>query len=799
MGAGAVVPVNKKAKHDPFDVPVDLDGKYPLPPDTIDGKANPEYYRILVKRQVLIQEEHSRQGLPYIGLDPALKGIERMCEYHGLDFKSIADARTDAQIAEDTMRLIIETPGSVWSALDREIDVLWDFFHDAADQGREAILKRQDEAREEGCKKALTPEEVRLLRQEGKAWISRLTKIRRLREMARKPSWTTNDKLQTLAEEATHTLRFMAYVGRTSIKDRGNRGTQMYCLSPRRMKFGKWDVGHHIWMSLAYWEARNGVYFYATGVQKNVCPYEGVMCVLPPGMGKTDVGVHERALAICLNPMMMTAMIHSKSDMAERMMTLLTGTMSPNTDAGQRLRALFPNTPNFRKKPIASGFDLDVNITRKSPTATAAGVGERASGSDLDELYIDDPVDQKEAKEETSRKTTHERIHGTWMTRMRGKRRFWVWNTTLWHDDDTSSRMIKLLTRKKVWFVLYIDGAGGKEHDFCPVWEDSGWTASRYKAEYEKNPRDYMTIFGCDPTNETLSIVRKLALYAPTRPNGLANEQHDRFLSGCRRYMSIDPAATAKKTSDASGVVYAGLGEVERKTATGASESWRRIRILGAAKKRTAPTEVMDFVASFHRGGNRIDCVLIETVGGMAMFADQMEQRYPELPIQKITPRLPGQGLASKEARLKHCQMMLDDSLAGQGIKAVVEWPGVWKRGTAETCDKHPMAAVVVEPERLLCGECGHEINRLVLDDGMDWLAEEVLKFGHAEDNGLDALTQLCIHLWNDVQIGGVYTAGLLVGQAPRDPRLVQLLGEWNKKASGEDIIDAEYRILRSA
>lgn len=762
-----------------FDVPVDLN---PLPPAAIDGIPNPEYYRVRVSNINRIAEGHASRGLTYSGYEQHLKGLKLEAELHGIDPKTVMDSRSDAQIFEDCIHKLLDSPTMLFEATDAELDAITKGMDRCELLVDEAYQDEKKKAGEQGRKNRLTATQIKQLRELGKAIRDRISRVRRLRERAKNPvpAGTPNKKHKQI--EAAHTLRFMLYVGRSQTSDLGIDGTTVFDIGPP-----------HARMALAYWEARNGIYFSAKGAQRNVIPYEGVMIVMPPGHGKTEYGIHTEALAINHDPKRQTIMLHAQSEIASEMKQYVSKFFDPSEPVGRRNLALFPGVELHKKDNNAHSMRLVVrDETLRAPTIRAHGVGDKASGRNCTDLYIDDPVDESERDSEADRTRKWKRIENTWFPRKRGHAGMIVWITTLWHEDDASCRKIaqaklaaKTNGKKGVMFRVLRIGAGGPKEQFAPVWKRA------YNKEYLRRkfqsmgPIDYATVYQCNPASREAAIVKKLALYAPTMPDGTPNEQHQRFLAGGVRHLSIDPAATNRESSDRAGVIYAAHGDLQWQEGS-VHHSVPRLRIISGQRLRATQSEVVEEIAEFARV-NRVDYIYCETVSGFAATAEMFENQY-DIDVIRLQPTN-----KKKEVRLRNCQVMLDDSHRDKGIIPVVEFPGKWDKGASQ-CTNCGSLSLRITGEHAICSECDRLVDRLVPDDSIEWLVNQLTRFGVVnDDDGVDALTQLALHIAPDLGVGeGVASQVIKAQVRGGDSRKLRVIRSYRESLNRSQDFDTD-------
>lgn len=733
------------------DFPVlDLDTLFPLPPEKVGSGFNIDYFRCQFKRLNALYQHHMRYGQLLPNYKQALDGLKEEAKLAGFDPDALADTRTDAQIAESFLLQLRDMPDAAMQAAEREISAVEKTCDEAIALCHRRLSALVGKAEKEGVG-AYTAAELEALVSKGKSIRSLLNRARALRQRIVSPKSALEREKKRLKEihshisgfyleaiEAARPLLFMLYVGRSDTSDLGADGTSVFRIAR-----------HHARMCVAYWLARNGVHIHKEGFQFEAFPYEGLVLVLPPRHGKTALGMHILGLEICDHPQLQTIFLHNSSDLAEKSCQQVSKMFDITTETGRRRAAIFGHMPLSKRDNNASSMRLAAADKNRDPTISANGVGDKRSGANADFLFIDDPVDQEQAKSDAERIATINRINGTWLARRQGYKSFVLWLSTLWHDDDATGRIIRQSYDGDAKFKVVLMGAGGPEEHFRPVWPDSPYGSEFLRSAFKRmGPREYMTIYGCRPSQGEAALVKKIALYPTHLPNGSPTQEHADFLKGAFRWVSIDPAATASKTSDRAGILYCGVGQLETRdtdsNGNSRTEHRKRLRILQASNTRATPGQVVEKIAGLALN-SRVDSILIETVGAFSMLADDIRRTLGV----KVETFRPGGG-RSKEVRLKDCHLMIDASQREAGINPVVEFPGVWsKRGAG--CTDHNGSDLVIEGERALCKVCGKEVDYLRPADGVKWLVDEILRFGsHPTDDGVDALTQLCILLRAD-------------------------------------------------
>lgn len=755
-----------------------------MPDRMVNGVANVEYFRKRLEEFSALAIAAEERGQPFANYGAHVRAFELECKLAGIDPDTVMDQRSEMQVFEDALKLLIENDtAALFEMGDKELAALEDGF-DAVDSGSMSRIEELIQRAAAEGRKPFSDQQVAVARRLGKEIRSRVKRVRALRIRARSPIPPETDKRMRDAVEAAHPLRFMLYVGRTNEITMGADGTNVFRIAD-----------HHCSMAVALWEAKNGVHFHGRGLQRGVVKYKGCILVTPPRHGKSEFGLHATALEICLRPDDLQGIIvHAEASMASGYLQYVAKFFRDFDDAKCRRRdALYPGVGPSGRDNNQKAMRLAAGESLRDPTLRSNGVHDKRSGANCNWLYLDDPVDQEERKSEAARDATAQRVQNTWMTRMTGERAFLLYCTTLWHENDSTCRIIKLAKEGKAQFKVLILPAGGPKDNFKPLWPDSPYRESWLRAKYAEDPVFYSLVYMCDPSSEEARMVRKLALFSPTLPGGAIDQSHADFLSDCTSYLSIDPAATTKKESDRCGVVYGAKGFLRSKWTDDAGNEHtriiRRLRILGAIREKCAPNQIIEAVRTFAQN-NPVNTVIMETIGGFSVLADWARTAAGI----DVTEFKPG---ATKLVRLKECQVMLDDSKRAEGVVPVVEFPGVWEDRDAIACPSHPAADRHFDDGLARCGECRKVFNRLVPDPSVEWLVEEIIRFGQiSSDDGLDAVTQLCIFLRDELGVGETHGRTSIRGFIRRgdNVRMAREMEVFRRSLEPRDCDQDDYR-----
>jgi hypothetical protein len=694
------------------------------PPRTLpNGKVNPDHLRWAIRKinDLNVDIATGKAELPRgYNLAQARDLIETEAKLNGYDPRHLMDVRTDAQIYADTTAELMRAPNELFAAPDSLIDEMEREMNKADAHCAELVGGRNAET----TKNAKLDAEFARLDAAKKKWLSRLARLRRLRDRARNAFPANTFKGEFHVVSAAHVLRFMVYVGRSSL-DSDARVPQ---------------VGfHHAVIAAELYQAETGKAY--QDLQWIPFDCDGFMAVCPPGHGKTFIAAHWVVLRLSQNPRKTGLIGHAQAAEAEKDLAYVASNFDPGTANGRRVRSLFNLPAVETANSDTFNFADTGDEAKRQPTLKAHGMTAKISGADAHFIWFDDPCDQELAEQETTRKRVFDRMNGTWRTRKRGKA-FEITTTTLWHHDDPNCRRIEMARHRKIKLRVCIQRAGGPDQSFAPLWPEV-YPASFLKNKYNelRSPRLYAAAYQSNPQPEELRKIKRLAYYLP------GSDEHRRFLDACIFHDSLDPTATNREKSDKACHLYAGVGDVVTQK-DGASVYERRLRFLDGEEFHANQTEGVAKVcayAEFHP----VHYVHVEVRSGFNASGEMFEARG-------LDPILHDPKNRKKELRLGDVAPMLDDSMRDRGFPgAVVEFPGMRREdGTIGPDPDSPLA----------------------------FLEKQILEFGVcADDHGLDACTQLCKHLGPELSVGdGAVTRK--VQEAERlhsDPRIARMLAHF--------------------
>mgnify|MGYP001565127035 FL=1 len=733
-----------------------LDPSFELPgiaPRKINGEYNPAHFS---DRMSVVNRRYSRDLMTgeKSNWNPAsgFKMILDEADACGVSNRSVLDRRSEADKASDFYREIAKGDRTLCEGTDEELRALKSMM-DKADAGAIGVIEEKLHTEEDDPRSP-------------KAWRERINLVLSLRERARKPvarvglgyPSSTYNLLESrypgivrAGLEAAHVLRFMVYVGRSSM-DTAKRFSREQNEVPTAAETVFDIAPHHCQMAVSLWEANNGVWYgydskEERGIfKRGVIPFEYCIMKLPIGHGKTEFCIHDDALAIAKDPRYQGLYLHAKESEAKKNLAQIKRFFDRKESSGRRFLSLFP-LELTKNQNDSTRLRVKVADTPKSPTITATGTDSASLGTDAPRQTWDDIVPQSDADQPTERERRKNKLAGTFMSRKRGQKVMVKVVGTPWHEQDSLMHLSNLAKdnvssrgQRGILAVVLTLRCGGPKSvpAFKPLWEKVYDSAALRRKYNELGPRLYAAAMMMDPTTDEQRIVKRIRLYDPLAP------EHKAFIESSVKYISLDPAATKQSGSDKAGIIYAGFGtvRVERDIdGIPTVDTEKRVRLLAAHEIHATQSDLADYTMNFARN-QPVDYVMAEMVGGFAGI-EEMFMGYG-IDVIRCHP-----GIKNKETRLRGVAPIIEDSNASQGFRAVCEFPGVWKDG------------------------------KLVLDEAFKNLVEQVIEFKScARDDMVDALSQLLGHLSPDLGVG----RGIVSRQAEkieavsRDPRLQAII-----------------------
>jgi hypothetical protein len=695
------------------------------PPRTIMGEPNIAYYRYMydMYSEKIIAAIQKGDKLP-TGLKDVSQFLEDGAKMAGFDRRAIEDRRTDEEKVFDFASALATGQAEEALALgDEVLDKLEEMMHRAVELCKDVIAdKTNDQKRRDDARVVHNQ-----LNAEGKAWSSRLQRVRRLREMARNPL-AKIDGYDEFAIEASHPLRFMLYVNRSNI-------TYFRNLPDRVFKIGR----HHAAMAVGLWEARKGVEWTPDGPVRDRIRYMGFVGIMPPGHGKTEMMNNYMIYEVNKDPRTQGLLLHCLGPEASKNLTYICHAFQMDNDAGRRNLSLFPDRE--AEKSTAHEMRLIQEYRMKSPTLVAHGVGDSALGINTNIQLKDDVVPKSDRDKPTDRKKRSATIAGTWSTRQRGTDTFDIWVGTIWHEDDALARKLKESEkyrktngREGIPYVSVVQRVEGKAPDFVSLWPEVYPREELLRRYYEM--RDlviWSANYEANPIAEGARIVEKLRFYNPD------SDEHRDFLRGAEIHASIDPAATNRETSDKASLVIIAVGLLTYECMRGGIrviETEKRARIIDAyefhANQRECAAALAAYVDMARRADLGIDYVHVETQSGYEAMYDYLVNEFgiPEAYVRAHRP-----GRRSKGERLKLVSHLVDHGPSHKGFPgASLEFPG----RVIEALQSQVSPVLKAGP-----------------DDKYDWLYRQFLNFGATpDDHALDAVVYVLMDIAADLDVG---------------------------------------------
>jgi len=766
----------------------------PLPPPKLpNGKPNPEFYAAQLRRLNQINENWLRdKGRPVTGFVASQKGILNAAKAAGCDESEIGDGRSIATRIDDAVERLIM--GDVDAILEQQDDVLKAMVASC----KSAIEKCDAKLAAVKDSQVSLAERERARKQSDRGkWVRSLIEaVMRLRAMAihAVPPGSRLDLAPAM--EASHVLRFMVYVYRSDLP--GRKG--MASPAERIHEI----ANHHAEIATRYWIARERVAYLVKGTPQEVSDrpdlfhpvggwvrdaFEctGLLVMCPPRHGKSAIGTAITALEINKNNQIQAAMTHAVDAHAAKNMRHVSAAFKgvghrDESAIGRRNLSLFPAKLSRRDNNEASMRLRSDNPTR-DPTLFASGVMSSVGGSNLDFLWSDDDVNPEEAQRPNQREITATKWFNQWMKRLQGKNPFVLKTLTLWHDDDTNGRMVKMIGRGELNMHVLVLPAGGprRKERFGRVIEawQSVWP-EKYPSSWLKQafvgmtPYDYSCQFECDPISDDERVVKSLRMFVASIDENEVNvpawvyEQvraHQRWMLTAEFHCTIDPAATSKEQqekqrhkADKAGMIWAGVGMLREVVLNEGghlvhSEGRNVVRIMDCMTFLATPSDAVARFGDFFKT-HKVDKVHVEVTGVGLATSELLRNNY-KLPASALIEHRPGR--RSKRERLRATSVMLDNSGVDLGLPpAVVEYAGVWRNGRVE----------------------------LVPSVREVW--EQTLNFGFVtDDHCVDAQSQLLAWLSPQIHLGGAVTNIVNLSSEDQTPaertrsRISEMLGRY--------------------
>ena len=727
------MPRRRSHRQDDADAPMETTAwRDSLPPKvTQSGKANPAYYREMLNRlnEMMMQALENGEGLPD-GFAQGQKGILEAAKLAGLSEKDILDERSEERIAADAISQILDN-GSILEVMDEQITAMEKLLDKADIETMNGLNKMRATP---GAYVSQMDYDVHMRRsQKGKVLRSLLARAKRLRARCRPVpcpkrapnSWTDREIVQCGGQ----ILRLMVYASQP------DTGTD-------------WKLNwHHGIFALALWMVVNRVQLADFGMVPGP-KYTSCACIIPPGHGKTTIGVHFVLSRIAENPRSMGIIVHAQGKMAEQNLAKVASYFKGESTSSKRYLSLFPYLQLADSDNNQANLRVKTDYPTKSPTVAARGFNAKYNGSDADWIWFDDPVDQTDALNPSVCENALAKMNGTWLRRIRASHNSIDFTTaTLWSKDDPVSRRISPPIYRPEEMLLVQIPAGGPSKNFKPVWPEV-YGEAKLRSIYRSmnDPHRYSCVYECNPTTDSSRLIKSVRLYDPKLP------EHTKFMASATRHLSLDPAASKGKNSDPAGIVYCADGDVVTE-GSDSNTTERRLRVIKGDQLPSTQTELTEYAVNFCKT-NDVDYIHVETRSAFAASAEMIEKIYGEITIRHDPKN------KSKVERVRAVAPLIEDGNATSGVRAVVEFPGVY-----------------------------NETGQLVIDPSIAWLADQFLNFGITnDDHGLDALVQVALYLAPTLSAGGNGYASSIIrqmslGENDTGRRFIEYIRARNKPA----------------
>lgn len=713
-----------------------------LPPKILRGAPNPAYFRAALaeinalERLTMFGEHEIPRGFDFKKMR---EGLLSEAETYGIDPKHIQDSRSESEKALDCIDKMADIPRSILEAVDEELDAIETAFKTAADLGWEYAGEK------------LRPKQVEAA---GKV-LEIVRRVRSLREQARRESpihTNAMDFRRKYAWRSTTLLRRIVWVRRSRLVGKLPH-EQVMQIPP-----------HFVKASCDIYNAEHGVVFCPHALEgKQEIRYDqfdcpGIVLMMPPGHGKTTLGVGFATDKISQDPTTQGSWLHAAAGEADKALGQIKAAFRMDNEEGRRMAALFPAARLSKEDDNKSSMRMEMERRQKDPTLRSAGVFNRALGADNYFQVRDDIVAQEDAYEENTRKRRREVLANTWDTRLRGKDTFVLYTGYPWHHQDAICTVVNQARAdakaNRIGMAVSIqrieERDGGRK--LIPLWPEV------YGERYLKQRRNSMarplwnSNYLMDPTPDTDRIIKSLRFYDPE------DEEHQRFMGYAEGFLSLDPAGTNRADSDDAGILFAGSAQLRVTRRSDAGEEYvdaeHQIRIVEAHGVKANQTELVNLGGDICMRRD-VDWVLAEMVSGYQATGEMWRNKFG-IDVIECPP-----GGKSKSVRLKRVSHMIDNSV--RGSDAVVLFPG--KRGDD--------------------GKVGP-------DPDWQWLYNQFLSFGSTDkDHLVDCTTQLCWHLADQVGIGRGSVSELVRRFTQEEPRHVRYMRERIKsirhRSSGDE------------
>lgn len=735
-----------------------------LPPETIKGVANPEYYRarLAEANDLSRQAIYENKKLPF-NYESYVKGIMKEAELAGVTERDLQDRRSEADKIRDGIdKLCSPDANEHWTATDEELRAIlnqtaktFQWGKDVLDEWKvsktigdtQIALPNDPDFSVGNWPLAHAPPEGR--EQLGKVMCIRIRMMLRMRKMARTPvPFKAADEIEHHALAGTELLRFLLYCERSDMKPPAGASAAWSVLK----------IGYHqVKMSIHIYLAENGLDIDQGRVVKAYMPFKGALIASPPGHGKTLIATGFAAKRIAQQGRTQGVYLHAAEDQAAKNVAKCKQYFKLDNATGMRLAPLYPNVKLSKKDKSDSTIRLAGLHVNKDPAMQAAGVMAAQLGRNCDFQVWDDVVPQTDVIQESVRAERYDRLTGTWLSRMRGADTFLLVIANMWHVDDAVSKLNRDKDKNRISPLILSVGGPDTNPKFRSIWPEV-YPPSELKNRYEtmRNNALWSAAYMSNPMSESQRLIQELRYYDPR------DSQHTDFLGQATFHYSVDPAATSKPNADFAGCIYGAVGDVT--SIHGSTiQTYRTLRILDADQFHANQLELAQKCKEFAETRS-VDYLHAETRSGFQAIGQMLQLMVG---AENVICHDPGN--QNKRLRLKNAAPWIDEAACrASGCMASVEFPGM----------------------RMKDGTIGP-------DPKWDWLYDQILKFGAVSDDHVcDALSQLVNHLARTGELPkmeGIITSQLQAEAVETgDPRAKKWLKDLMNKANNGNNVAVE-------
>lgn len=274
--------------------------------------------------------------------------------------------------------------------------------------------------------------------------------------------------------------------------------------------------------------------------------HKHLLIVAPPGSAKSKRAIKDACIwSLAKNPSTYTSLISYAEDVCKRNLIWCRKTLaSPLT------RELWPHlVPDAGQSLAGGGWSTERLYLRghHDPCFDAHTVLSDRGGITPNQLFGDDIITQAVKDEEPARRKIFERLHGSWIPRLRGADAFALLLGNCWHRDDAYHRMLREEFAGK-WFVLWM-GYEGYERIY--------WRTHHTPSTWPHEEAGFLPLWDTNP-NCTASALRTIesATYKRLYEQRATLVEEMRF-PPVERWKTWEPADIERHLS-AGAMIYAG-------------------------------------------------------------------------------------------------------------------------------------------------------------------------------------------------------------------------------------------------